>query len=236
MRVSGYRGSTISNSFFNAGARLELAQSKDSGKGRIDPTDSNCQYWHGAVCGMVVTSNRFSCSGTTCASINISHAIPAAASIYVHGNTFESSNASVCSNKHSCFGDSCKTLFGRCDISKSDGELTSKSRSHLKSDDAHGATTCDITTFGAAGDNKTDNTASIQRAIEACTRKGAATVIPAGGVYMRQLYGTTFKEKRNGKCLSIGRSAAGGRAFRSSPSSEGCTGVQPACRVVTKPG
>ena len=44
--------------------------------------------------------------------------------------------------------------------------------------------TCDITTFGAAGDNKTDNTASIQRAIEACTRKGAATVIPAGGVYM----------------------------------------------------
>ena len=182
--MSGYRGSTISNSFFNAGARLELAQSKDSGKGRIDPTDSNCQYWHGAVCGMVVTSNRFSCSGTTCASINISHAIPAAASIYVHGNTFESSNASVCSNKHSCFGDSCKTLFGRCDISKSDGELTSKSRSHLKSDDAHGATTCDITTFGAAGDNKTDNTASIQRAIEACTRKGAATVIPAGGVYM----------------------------------------------------
>jgi hypothetical protein len=130
LRVSGYRGSTISNSYFNAGARLELAQSKDSGKGKIDPTDANCQYWKGAVCGMVVTSNRFSCSGLTCATINVSHAIPAAASIYVHDNTFESSNASVCSTKHSCFGDSCKTLLGRCDISteqarvKSDDELT----------------------------------------------------------------------------------------------------------------
>jgi hypothetical protein len=64
LRVSGYRGSTISNSYFNAGARLELAQSKDSSdNGKINQTDEHCQYWRGAVCGMVVTSNRFSCSG-----------------------------------------------------------------------------------------------------------------------------------------------------------------------------
>ena len=33
------------------------------------------------------------------------------------------------------------------------------------------------------------------------------------------LYGNTFKEERNGKCLSIGRSAAGGHAFEVSASS-----------------
>jgi hypothetical protein len=115
LRVTGYRGSTVTNCYFNAGARLELAQSKDMGKGKIDPTDSNCQYWRGAVCGMVVTSNRFSCYGSSCSTINITYSIPAASSMYVHDNSFESWNASVCSTNHSCLGDTCKTLFGRCE-------------------------------------------------------------------------------------------------------------------------
>jgi hypothetical protein len=44
--------------------------------------------------------------------------------------------------------------------------------------------TCDVTAFGAVGDNQTDNTAAIQHAIHSCTFKGAATVLPAGGVYL----------------------------------------------------
>ena len=114
LRVSGYRGTTVTNSYFNAGARLELAKSKDSG-GKINRADATCQYWRGAVCGMIVTNNRFSCQGPSCATINVSHVIPAASSIYVHSNSFENASSSVCSTKHSCFGDECKTLFSTCD-------------------------------------------------------------------------------------------------------------------------
>ena len=42
----------------------------------------------------------------------------------------------------------------------------------------------DITTFGAAGDGKTLNTAAIQNAIDACTASGGGKVVFPAGVYL----------------------------------------------------
>jgi polygalacturonase len=42
----------------------------------------------------------------------------------------------------------------------------------------------DITAFGAVGDGKTMNTASIQKAIDACSEKGGGTVVIPAGTYL----------------------------------------------------
>ena len=49
LKLSGFRGTTVVNSFFNGGARLEIAKPR-SVRGRISPTNPDCQYWDGAVC------------------------------------------------------------------------------------------------------------------------------------------------------------------------------------------
>ena len=49
---------------------------------------------------------------------------------------------------------------------------------------AHAATTCNIRTYGAAGDGKTKDTAAIQKAIDACSAKGGGTVLFTAGTYL----------------------------------------------------
>jgi polygalacturonase len=46
------------------------------------------------------------------------------------------------------------------------------------------ATDCDITSYGAVGNNQTDCTVSINAAIKACANRSGAVVFPAPGVYL----------------------------------------------------
>jgi hypothetical protein len=146
--MSGYRGSTITNCYFNGGSRLILAPPVKVEKQqnqtvvvplcteakpcKVNITDPQCQYWRGAMCGLVVTSTRFLCGATCkksspdapcpvqCATINTTAYIaPSAADIYLESNTFEGKapDASVCTkdSKHSCVGEAeCKGLFVPC--------------------------------------------------------------------------------------------------------------------------
>ena len=113
LRVSGYRGTTVTNSLFNGGSRLELAASLRPGAPVA--SDPNCQYWKGAVCGLIVRNNQFLCGKMGCAGIDASYAFPQAAHVYVGDNSFE--NASTCTPKaHSCRGVAeCAALLAPCD-------------------------------------------------------------------------------------------------------------------------
>ena len=114
LKVSGFRGTTIVNNFFNGGARLEIATPYDK-RGKIDPESEECQYWDGAVCKLVVTGNQMLCAKAGCATVNATYAIPAASNVFVHSNAFEGANASVCSQKSSCMGEAdCRALLGPC--------------------------------------------------------------------------------------------------------------------------
>lgn len=107
-----YRGTTVVNSYFNGHARLELAVPATSGS--PDPTSNECQYWRGAMCGLVVTANQFSCSNGMCATIDTTLYTPGQADqMHVAGNAFEQSNSSaVCTAKSTCDSkDDCKTLW-----------------------------------------------------------------------------------------------------------------------------
>jgi hypothetical protein len=151
VEISGYRGSTITNCYFNGGSRLILAppvkvkkqhnqtvavpMCTEGAPCKINATDPQCQYWKGAVCGLVVTNSRFQCDATCksdaldvpdaacpvqCATINTTaYAIPAAADIYVENNAFEGKapDVSVCTKggKRGCIGKGdCEGLFSRC--------------------------------------------------------------------------------------------------------------------------
>ena len=112
VRISGYRGSTLTNSLFNGGARLELAPSLYPGT--PDPAATDCQYWRGAVCGLIVRNNQFLCGKMGCASIDVSYEFPQAAHVYIESNAFE--NASLCTGDvHSCKGAAdCAQLLKPC--------------------------------------------------------------------------------------------------------------------------
>jgi polygalacturonase len=49
---------------------------------------------------------------------------------------------------------------------------------------AHATTTCNVRTYGATGDGKTKDTASIQKAIDECAAKGGGTVLFTAGTYV----------------------------------------------------
>jgi hypothetical protein len=120
LKLSGFRGTTVVNSFFNGGARLEIAKPA-SVRGKISPTNLECQYWDGAVCKLVVTGNQMLCAKAGCATINTTYAIPAASNVFVHSNAFEGVNSSVCSLKSKCTGEEdCKSLFGPCSSALND--------------------------------------------------------------------------------------------------------------------
>eukprot|EP00937_MAST-01D_sp_MAST-1D-sp2_P005467 g5467.t1 len=112
VRISGYRGTTITNSLFNGGARLQLAPSLRPGT--PDPAATDCQYWRGAVCGLIVRDNQFECGKMGCAGIDVGYAFPQAAHVYVESNAFE--NASLCTaGVHSCKGvKDCAQLLKPC--------------------------------------------------------------------------------------------------------------------------
>ena len=130
--ISGYRGSTISNSYFNSGANLVLKPPTTVSKDQpVNLTDPHCQYWRGAVCALTVVANQFLCGATSkagggrtcpiqCATIDTSqYAIPAAADVYLSSNAFEGKapDASVCTRdgRHSCAGtQDCGKLFTTC--------------------------------------------------------------------------------------------------------------------------
>lgn len=136
----GGRGTTVTNSFFNGRATLELtppppaaaaaaatgstaaaatgstAASASASASAPDPSDPHCQYWRGAMCAHIITGNRFDCDGDMCSTVNVSTWTPLqAAGVIVRDNVFEGPNSSVCSLKSSCVGsDDCSTLFGPC--------------------------------------------------------------------------------------------------------------------------
>ena len=134
--ISGYRGSTVSGSYFNAGANLVLKPPANEPTGKVNLTDPQCQYWKGAVCALTVVANHFLCGATCkaagaagggrtcptqCATIDTSqYAIPAAADVHLSSNSFEGKapvDASVCTRdgRHSCAGtEDCEQLFTTC--------------------------------------------------------------------------------------------------------------------------
>lgn len=114
LRITGYRGTLVANSYFNGRARLELAPNPQSGS--INVTDPQCQYWRGAMCGLIVTGNRFSCASDSCAVLDTTLFTPPQANeVYVATNAFENTTATVCSMKDSCLGaNDCGKLFGAC--------------------------------------------------------------------------------------------------------------------------
>ena len=156
--ISGYRGTTITGSYFNGGASIVLAPPlkvekidnqtvavplcTDAKPCKVQASDPQCQYWRGAVCGLTLTSNRFSCGATCkhpevcpsqCATIvTKGYAIPAASDIHLGSNSFEgkSPDVSVCTRggRTSCAGLSgCAQLFAPCTESagsKSDADET----------------------------------------------------------------------------------------------------------------
>ena len=87
---------------------------------RINASDAQCQYWKGAVCGLILTGNRFACGkALPCATIDTSaYAVPSASDIYLANNAFEGRapvDASVCAPARRCEGvEACKTLFQSC--------------------------------------------------------------------------------------------------------------------------
>ena len=121
LRISGYRGTTVTNCFFNGGSALELAPNVHPPRPLI-PSDTTCQYWRGSVCSLVVTNNQFLCANPNqCATINTAPLFPTLAQarmVYLANNAFEGgTNASVCTtpNVHSCTGAaSCAGMFARC--------------------------------------------------------------------------------------------------------------------------
>ena len=86
---------------------------------KVNASDAQCQYWRGAVCGLVVTSNRFNCGKMGCATIEINRTIASAADVFLETNAFEgkSPDVSLCTKAalHSCVGvDECNALFVPC--------------------------------------------------------------------------------------------------------------------------
>ena len=81
----------------------------------MNASEPNCQYWRGALCGLLVTGNRFLCTQPeTCATIDASAlgALPAARWVSVRGNAFEDDRAALCSSRRRCVGAAdCADLF-----------------------------------------------------------------------------------------------------------------------------
>jgi len=112
--ITGYRGTTITNSYFNGRSRLELAKSIHSGLSR-NKTDTRCQYWRGDMCGLIINNNRFTCAKDSCSFIDWQYMPQAASQIYISSNAFENVSSTLCSNKHSCTGETdCHELLGPC--------------------------------------------------------------------------------------------------------------------------
>eukprot|EP01065_Artemidia_motanka_P007453 TRINITY_DN1370_c0_g1_i3.p2 TRINITY_DN1370_c0_g1~~TRINITY_DN1370_c0_g1_i3.p2 ORF type:complete len:409 (+),score=120.09 TRINITY_DN1370_c0_g1_i3:56-1228(+) len=116
VRLAGYSGTAITNSLFNGVATLEVGPSMTPGV--PGPDDGRCQYWRGAVCGLVVRSNRFGCTSESCALLRTDmYTPPAAAQVFVTDNVFDDVGAAVCSRRGGrCANASdCATLFGACE-------------------------------------------------------------------------------------------------------------------------
>jgi len=102
LRVESYEGSTITNVYFNGQSRLELAVSRSASQGPINASSSECEYWRGAMCGMVITNNRFDCSGAVCAGIDVLYMPTVARQMYVHSNVFTNESATLCTLASDC--------------------------------------------------------------------------------------------------------------------------------------
>ena len=115
LRISGYRGTTVTSSMFNGGSRLELVPSLHPGT--PSASDPNCQYWKGAVCSLIVKNNQFLCGTMGCAAINASYEFTQAAHVYIGDNAFERNASTTCTSKaHSCIGVAeCAALLTPCD-------------------------------------------------------------------------------------------------------------------------
>lgn len=113
VRITGYRGTTLTNSLFNGGARLELAPSVQPGT--PSPSATDCQYWKGAVCSLIIKNNQFLCGKMGCAVFNISYGFTQAAQVYVESNAFENASTCTTGGRHSCAGaEDCARLLGPC--------------------------------------------------------------------------------------------------------------------------
>ena len=130
LRVSGYRGTTITNSMFNGGSRLELAPSLRPGT--PSASDPNCQYWKGAVCSLNVRGNQFLCGKMGCAGVDVGYAFAQAAAVYVGDNSFEDSAENATTHSSTVTGamttmDSAHAWAGRSDPDRTTQSADSES-------------------------------------------------------------------------------------------------------------
>ena len=117
LQIARYRGTTVTNTFFNGDARLELLPPTASAAApETAAVGSECQYWRGQICGLLVTNNRFACGAARCGTLAADLFVPPAADqVHVSGNHFANASGAVCSRSPgSCQGDDCAGLFGPC--------------------------------------------------------------------------------------------------------------------------
>mmetsp|Transcript_56472 Transcript_56472/g.126090 ORF Transcript_56472/g.126090 Transcript_56472/m.126090 type:complete len:392 (-) Transcript_56472:571-1746(-) len=117
LQIARYRGTTVTNTYFNGHATLELLPPATSAAA-LNGAEAGmeCQYWRGQMCGLLVTNNRFACGASRCGTLTHDLFIPPAADqIHVSGNHFANASAAVCSRSPgTCQGSDCADLFGAC--------------------------------------------------------------------------------------------------------------------------
>merc|ERR1712224_556919 len=82
----------------------------------INQSSPHCEYWRGAVCGLIVTNNRFDCTPGDCAYLDHSEfAMESARQVHVGTNHFEDESLALCTQKHDCSSKAdCAGLLGTC--------------------------------------------------------------------------------------------------------------------------